>query len=629
VICQKSAIGLWRGRFMAKKIGEILLKATLITNEQLQQALQEQKKTGERLGSLLVDLGFIREDEILSCLSKQFGVPAIDLENFQIESSVLETIPVKTAKKYTVIPISRVGGTLTLAMADPSDIFAIEDIKFMTNYNIEPVVASERAIINAIGEQYLKTSPQKRTSTVTQKPREEEPVGMIDYRDYSLKDEDFEDDGIEEGIAAPTVDIDEFDSIVKGAIDQVEVVEDQEDEMNPFAEVDAPVVKLVNGILLNAIKRKASDIHIEPYEKAYRVRYRMDGELHQVMGLPLQLRNPVTSRIKIMSQLDIAERRLPQDGRIKMKIGKRKEMDFRVSVLPTLFGEKVVLRLLDKANLQLDMTKLGFESESLEKFKKAIQSPFGMVLVTGPTGSGKTTTLYSALSSLNTPDVNILTAEDPVEFNLMGINQVQMHDEIGLNFAAALRSFLRQDPDIILVGEIRDFETAEIGIKAALTGHLVLSTVHTNDAPSTVSRLINMGVEPFLVSSSVLLIVAQRLLRRLCGCKVVKKVPEEIPKDVLLRAGYSPEETEEIKELRGPKGCPKCGNSGYKGRVALYEVLEMTGSMREMVLQGASTDELREHAVEEGMLTLRRSGLEKARAGMTSLEEVLKVTVTR
>lgn len=616
---------------MAKKIGEILLKANLITNDQLHQALQEQKKTGERLGSLLVKKGFVGEDEILSCLSKQFGVPAIDLENFQIESTVLETIPIKTAKKYTVIPISRVGGNLTLAMADPSDIFAIEDIKFMTNYNIEPVVASERAIMTAIDQQYAQDKKKKPAAATPGTPvKPEEPAAsVIDYKDYSIKDGDLGEDSIDESAAAPTIDIEEFDSIVQGAIDQVEVVEEKDDDANPFGEVDAPVVKLVNGILINAIKRKASDIHIEPYEKAYRVRYRMDGELHQVMGLPLQLKNPITSRIKIMSQLDIAEKRLPQDGRIKMKIGKKKEMDYRVSVLPTLFGEKVVMRLLDKANLQLDMTKLGFEQSSLDKFQKAIKNPYGMVLVTGPTGSGKTTTLYSALSSLNTPDVNIMTAEDPVEFNLMGINQVQMHDDIGLNFAAALRSFLRQDPDVILVGEIRDFETAEIGIKAALTGHLVLSTLHTNDAPSTVSRLINMGVEPFLVSSSVLLIVAQRLLRRLCECKQVKKVPEEVPKDVLLRTGYSPEEAEEIKEIWGPKGCPKCGNGGYKGRVALYEVMEMTPGVREMVLQGGSTDELRARAVEEGMLTLRRSGLEKARAGMTSLEEVLKVTVSR
>ncbi|MCP4404431.1 MAG: type IV-A pilus assembly ATPase PilB [bacterium] len=617
---------------MAKKIGEILLKANLITNDQLHQALQEQKRSGERLGSLLVKLDFLAEEEILSCLSKQFGVPAIDLETFQIESSVLETIPIKTAKKYTVIPISRVGGTLTLAMADPSDIFAIEDIKFMTNYNIEPVVASERAIAEAIDSQYSQ-KPKKRTTSVAapkQEAQKKEEAASLNYKDFSFKEEDIEESAIDESFDAPTVDVDDFEAMVQGAVDQVEVVEyEDEDDDNPFEAEGAPVIKLVNGILLNAVKRKVSDIHIEPYEKAYRVRYRLDGDLHQVMGLPMSLKAAITSRIKIMSQLDIAEKRLPQDGRIKMKIGKRRDMDYRVSILPTLFGEKVVMRLLDKSNLQLDMTKLGFEQVSLERFQNSIKSPFGMVLVTGPTGSGKTTTLYSALSSLNTPDINIMTAEDPVEFNLMGINQVQMHDDIGLNFAAALRSFLRQDPDVILVGEIRDFETAEIGIKAALTGHLVLSTLHTNDAPSTVSRMINMGVEPFLVASSVLMIVAQRLLRRLCDCREAKKVPEEVPRDVLLRAGYSEEEAAQITQIWGPKGCPKCGNGGYKGRVALYEVMEMTGGLREMILQGASTDEIRKKANDEGMLTLRQSGLQKARDGMTSLEEVLKVTLVR
>ena len=621
---------------MAKKIGEILLKANLITNDQLQQALQEQKRSGERLGSLLVKMGFLEEDDILSCLSKQFGVPSIDLETFQIEGSVLETIPINTAKKYTVIPISRVGGTLTLAMADPSDIFAIEDIKFMTNYNIEPVVASERAILEAIDTQYSQ-KPKKRTPTPQQQQQQqqkkEEGGGTIDYKDFSFKEDDIEQSSIDENVEAPTVDIDDFEQMVKGAIDQVEVVEEEDDVANPLEAENAPVIKLVNGILLNAVKRKVSDIHIEPYEKAYRVRYRLDGALHQVMGLPMSLKNAITSRIKIMAQLDIAEKRLPQDGRIKLKIGKRKDMDYRVSVLPTLFGEKIVMRLLDKSNLQLDMTKLGFEPISLERFKKAIDSPYGMVLVTGPTGSGKTTTLYSALSSLNTPDINIITAEDPVEFNLMGINQVQMHDEIGLNFAAALRSFLRQDPDVILVGEIRDFETAEIGIKAALTGHLVLSTLHTNDAPSTVSRLLNMGVEPFLVASSVLLIVAQRLLRRLCTeCKQLKRVPEDIPRDVLVRSGFSEQEAEEITQVYGvgqnPK-CPLCGGKGYKGRIALYEVMQMTAGVREMILQGGSTDEIRIKANNEGMLTLRQSGLQKVRDGMTSLEEVLKVTLVR
>ena len=620
---------------MAKKIGEILLKANLITNDQLQQALQEQKRSGERLGSLLVKMGFLAEEDILSCLSKQFGVPAIDLETFQIEGSVLETIPINTAKKYTVIPISRVGGTLTLAMADPSDIFAIEDIKFMTNFNIEPVVASERAILEAIDTQYSQ-KPKKRVAAQSaqqqqqQQQQKKEEASSIDYKDFTFKEDDLEQSGIDENIEAPAVNIDDFEQMVKGAVDQVEVVEEEDETVNPLEAENAPVIKLVNGILLNAIKRKVSDIHIEPYEKAYRVRYRLDGDLHQVMGLPLSLKNAITSRVKIMANLDIAEKRLPQDGRIKLKIGKRKDMDYRVSVLPTLFGEKIVMRLLDKSNLQLDMTKLGFEPVSLERFKKAIESPFGMVLVTGPTGSGKTTTLYSALSSLNTPDINIMTAEDPVEFNLMGINQVQMHDEIGLNFAAALRSFLRQDPDVILVGEIRDFETAETGIKAALTGHLVLSTLHTNDAPSTVSRLLNMGVEPFLVASSVLLIVAQRLLRKLCSeCKQIKKVPQEVPRDVLVRSGFSEQEAEEITQVWGPKGCPVCGNGGYKGRIALYEVMIMSASIREMVLQGASTDELRKKASEEGMLTLRQSGLQKVRDGMTSVEEVLKVTLVR
>ncbi len=614
---------------MAKKLGEILLKANLISNDQLHQALQEQKKTGERLGSILVKMGFLEEDEILSCLSKQFAVPAIDLESFQIENSVLGTIPEKTANKYTVIPISRVGGTLTLAMSDPSDIFAIEDIKFMTNFNIEPVVASERSILEAIKTQYANARKGTKKKTTVQKPRQDEGMSSLDYQDFSIKEDDLDESGVDESFDAPTVDINDFEQMVKGAIDNIEVVEDDDEEANPLEAENAPVIKLVNGILLNAIKRKCSDIHIEPYEKAYRVRYRMDGDLHQVMGLPMSLKNAITSRVKIMSGLDIAEKRLPQDGRIKLKIGKKRDMDYRVSVLPTLFGEKIVMRLLDKSNLQLDMTKLGFEESSLANFKEAIKSPFGMVLVTGPTGSGKTTTLYSALSSLNKPDVNIMTAEDPVEFNLMGINQVQMHDSIGLNFAAALRSFLRQDPDVILVGEIRDFETAEIGIKAALTGHLVLSTLHTNDAPSTVSRMINMGVEPFLVASSVLMIVAQRLLRRLCDCKEIKKVPDEVPRDVLIRAGYLPEEAEEMTEIYAPKGCAKCNKGGYKGRVALYEVMAMTAGLREMILQGAATDELRGKAEEDGMLTLRRSGLTKARDGMTSLEEVLKVTLVR
>ncbi|HWP47514.1 MAG TPA: type IV-A pilus assembly ATPase PilB [Candidatus Limnocylindrales bacterium] len=602
---------------MAEKIGEILLKANLITRQQLQQAVQEQKNSGGRLGSVLVKMGFVNEDSILSCLSSQFGVPAIDLDTFHIEESVLETIPVSVAKKYMVIPISRVGNILTLAMADPSDVFAMDDIKFMTNYNIEPVVASESSIIEAINRHYGK----KDKKAAASEGQEEKKVEAINYKDFSMTEDEIEGDTIEMEMS-PTVDINEFDKIVKGAIENVEVVEEKEEE-GVITEVDAPIVKLVNGILLNAVQRKVSDIHIEPYEKVFRVRYRLDGDLYPVMSLPLTLKNSVVSRIKIMSNLDIAEKRLPQDGRIKLKLGKKKEIDFRVSTLPTLFGEKIVLRLLDKSTLQLDLTKLGFEPQSLEDFKEAIRKPYGMILVTGPTGSGKTTTLYSALQSLNTTDVNIVTAEDPVEFNLMGINQVQMREDVGLTFASALRAFLRQDPDIILVGEIRDFETAEIAIKAALTGHLVLSTLHTNDAPSTVNRLLNMGIEPFLVASSVLLIVAQRLLKKICQkCKE----PEKLPMDVLIRAGLSEEEARTITPYKG-KGCEMCNKTGYKGRIALYEVMVVKPNIRELILRGASTDELKAQAIQNGMLTLRASGLAKLKEGITSLEQVLSVTL--
>jgi type IV pilus assembly protein PilB len=605
---------------MAEKIGDILVKANLITRQQLQQAIQEQKSGGGRLGTVLVKMGFVNEDSILSCLSSQFGVPAIDLDAFQIDNIVLETLPVATAKKYMVIPISRVGNTLTLAMADPSDIFAMEDIKFMTNYNIEPVVASESSIIEAINRHYGK----KDKKAPEKKEEKEKPAEAINYKDFSMTEDDFGNDGgIEMDMEAPMVDINEFESIVKGAVDNVEIIEEKDEDLTAASEVDAPVVKLVNGILLNGVKRKVSDIHIEPYEKAFRVRYRLDGDLYEVMKLPLTLKASLISRVKIMAQLDIAEKRLPQDGRIKLKLGKKKEIDFRVSTLPTLFGEKVVLRLLDKSNLQLDLTKLGFESQSLDGFKDAISKPYGMILVTGPTGSGKTTTLYSALQSLNTTDVNIMTAEDPVEFNLMGINQVQMREEVGLTFASALRSFLRQDPDVILVGEIRDFETAEIAIKAALTGHLVLSTLHTNDAPGTINRLLNMGIEPFLVASSVLLIVAQRLLKKICqNCKE----PEKLPMEVLLRAGLTEQEATGITSYKG-KGCEMCNKTGYKGRIALYEVMVIKPNIRELILRGASTDELKAQAIQNGMLTLRMSGLAKLREGITSLEQVLSVTL--
>jgi len=597
---------------MALKIGGMLREQGLITEEQLQKALEEQKAKGGRLGYHLVSLGFVTEEEVTSCLSRQFGVPSVNLPDYEIQPEVLKVIPIDVAKKYLVIPISRVGATLTVAMSDPSNVFAIDDIKFMTGYNVEPVVASEVGVIEAIKNYYGGSTAM-------------EPLGekeVIDGKDYALGDDDgdsdFQDPFSEDG---PVVDVDDFDSLVHGAVDNVEVVEEDAQEAG-ISDVEAPIVKLVNGILIKAIKQGVSDIHIEPYEKSFRVRYRVDGVLRKAMGLPLKIRNAIISRVKIMSKLDIAERRLPQDGRIKLKLGPKKDMDFRVSTIPTLFGEKVVMRLLDKSNLQLDMTKLGFEQKALVDFQSALKKPFGMILVTGPTGSGKTTTLYSALHQLNQISENIMTAEDPVEFNLAGINQVQMHDEIGLNFAAALRSFLRQDPDIIMVGEIRDYETAEIGVKAALTGHLVLSTLHTNDAPSTVNRLLNMGVEPFLVSSSVILILAQRLARKICA-KCKEQV--EVNPQALVEVGFSPEEAESLTPYHG-QGCMTCGNTGYKGRIALYEVMTISDSLRELILQGASTTEIKNQAIEEGMYSLRMSGLEKVRTGQTTLEEVVRVT---
>jgi len=593
---------------MAARLGEMLVKAKLITEEQLKQALEEQSKTGGRLGYNLSKLNILDESEVVSFLSKQYGVPSINLTEFEVDENILKLIPAKTAKKYQLIPISRTGGTLTLAMADPTNVFALDDIKFMTGYNVEPVVASETAIEDAIMKAYEGGGFGTGTDSSMQ------------LTDYSLDDLD---GGAFEGEmeAGPMLDVDEFDTLVQGAMDDVEVIEDVDDDFLS-GDVEAPIIKLVNGILVRAFKMKVSDVHIEPYEKVMRVRYRLDGVCKTVMNLPLKIRNAVISRVKIMSNLDIAERRLPQDGRIKMKLGRRAEIDFRVSVLPTLFGEKIVLRLLDKSNLQLDMTKLGFEEQALEDFKEAIHKPYGMVLVTGPTGSGKTTTLYSALADLNKDDVNIMTAEDPVEFNLMGINQVQMHDEIGLNFAASLRSFLRQDPDIILVGEIRDYETAEIGIKAALTGHMVLSTLHTNDAPATINRLLNMGVEPFLVASAVIMVVAQRLGRKVCeDCKEVV----DVPLNALIDIGFTDEEAKEITCYKG-EGCNSCGGTGYKGRIALYEVMVANDEVKEVILQGGTTFEIKEAAVKGGMKTLRMSGLQKIKDGVTTIEEVLRVT---
>jgi type IV pilus assembly protein PilB len=610
---------------MSGRLGSMLVSSGLIADDQLKKALSVQKSEGGRLGSILVKLGFVQEDKLMTFLSKQYGVPYVDLNKFEINPAVIKHIPAEVAQKYRIMPINRAGATITIAMVDPSNIFAIDDIKFMTGYNVEAVVATEGAIVEAIKKYYggaksLVTAKAGSGASTAVAPKDEKKL-TIEAKDYSMDDMMSDDSVIDDIDVGGVVDVDDFDDLVTGAVDDLEVVEESSlDQLS--AEVEAPIVKLVNGILLRAAKMGVSDIHIEPYEKKFRVRYRLDGVLSTVMGLPLKIRNAIISRIKIMANLDIAERRLPQDGRIKLKMGKNKTMDYRVSVLPTLFGEKIVMRLLDKSNLQLDMTKLGFDADQLVDFKQALDRPFGMVLVTGPTGSGKTTTLYSALSELNKDSENLMTAEDPVEFNLMGINQVQMKDEIGLNFAAALRSFLRQDPDIIMVGEIRDYETAEIGVKAALTGHLVLSTLHTNDAPSTINRLLNMGVEPFLVSSSVILVLAQRLVRKTCQkCKKQEKLPEQ----TFLDAGFAPEEAKSVLSFKG-EGCEVCNKTGYKGRVALYEVMPIKEELKDLILQGASVMDIKKQAVVSGMKTLRRSGLLKVKAGLTSLEEVLENT---
>ena len=560
---------------MAGRLGELLVRENLISLQQLQKAQDEQKKAGGRIGYHLTKLGFIEESELTNFLSKQYGVPSINLKEFDIDGEVVRLVPKEVAEKHQCIPVNRAGASLILAMSDPSNIYAIDDIKFLTGYNIEVVVASEQAIKEALEKYYAEKGPSY-----------EEVMEGFDENEISVEKD-----------ADGSLDINDLEK----------------------SAADAPVVKLVNLILLDAIKKGASDIHVEPYEKDFRVRYRVDGVLYEVMKPPMKLKMAIISRLKIMAELDIAERRLPQDGRIKLKLGKGREMDFRVSVCPTLFGEKVVLRLLDKSTLQLDMTKLGFDPDPLKAFKEAIDRPYGMVLVTGPTGSGKTTTLYSALSELNKTTDNISTAEDPVEFNFSGINQVQMHEDIGLNFAAALRSFLRQDPDIIMVGEIRDFETAEIGIKAALTGHLVLSTLHTNDAPGTVSRLLNMGIEPFLVTSAVNLILAQRLARKLCQeCRK----PVDVPQQALLDIGVQPDEAGGFQVFE-PGGCRTCNDRGYKGRVALYEVMPMWDSVKELVINGASTAELKAEAIRLGMQTLRMAGIAKLKNGMTSIEEVV------
>jgi type IV pilus assembly protein PilB len=561
---------------MIPKIGEILVKEGLITPEQLNQAVDAQQNTGDLLGSIITKLGFIDEIVLVEFLSKQFQSPAIDPLKIGISKDTLDLLPSKLVQKYQVIPIGVLDNTLNIAMTDPHNLFIIDDIRFLTKKNVRVNVAPDSSIRKIIEQHY----------------------------------------SVDESIH-------EFMGQIHGDV-SLEVVEtsDESDLSSlELAAEQAPVVKLVNLILMDAIRKHASDIHIEPYEKLLRVRFRIDGVLYEIMRPPLQLRNAIISRLKIMSHLDIAERRLPQDGRIKLRIGAR-DIDFRVSVLPTLFGEKVVLRLLDKSSLQLDLTKLGFEEVQLKDLQDAIYSPYGMMLVTGPTGSGKTTTLYSALSDLNKISTNISTCEDPVEYNLPGINQVQIHEAIGLTFAAALRAFLRQDPDIIMVGEVRDFETAETAIKAALTGHLVLSTLHTNDAPSSINRLLNMGVEPFLVSSAVNLIMAQRLVRRICSeCSEEEDVLPEALSDL----GVKEDELGTFVCLHG-KGCQACNNTGYRGRIAIYEVMPMYDEIRELALVSASAAEIKREAMRLGMLSLRRSGINKMKQGVTTVEEVMRTS---
>ena len=559
---------------MATKIGEMLLKGNLITQEQLRSALEVQKKTKERIGSVLVKTGTIKESELLSFLGRQFNIPVVDLSKYEINPEVVRLLPEEMVQKNMALPINRVGAKLIVAVADPSNMAILDAIGFKTGYAVELVMASEKDITTAINK----------------------------FFDQSL----------------------EFQDIISELDDELEVVREEEVDTTELERGldDAPVVKLVNFILTDAIKRRASDIHVEPYEKEFRVRYRIDGVLYEVMRPPLKMRNAISSRLKILASLDIAERRLPQDGRIKLKVGKGREMDFRVSTLPTIYGEKTVLRLLDKSSLQLDMTKLGFEQDQLKDFTEAIHRPYGMVLVTGPTGSGKTTTLYSALSDLNKTSDNISTCEDPVEYNFAGINQVQIKEEIGLTFAASLRSFLRQDPDIIMVGEVRDYETAEIGVKAALTGHLVLSTLHTNDAPSTITRMLNMGIEPFLVSSSLNLILAQRLARRVCeNCKEELQIPLKALSD----AGMKPDRLKGARLRRG-KGCDECNRTGFRGRVALYEVMPVREEIKDLVLRGGSALDIKREAIRLGMKTLRQAGLTKVEEGVTTLEEILRVT---
>src|SRR2546426_2914838 len=570
------------GQPVSRRLGDLLVAEGLINREQLQRALLAQKGTTEKLGSLLVRLNLVNEDQLVGFLARQYGIPSVTLSQLDIDPDVLKLVPAQMARKYEIVPVERKANVLTLAMADPTNVFALDDVAFMTNFQILPVVAAQGAIRKAIERNY-----DVQMSAIGEVIQElEGEVG-----DVELLDEDE----------------------VGAKVDIFELKESAD---------EAPIVKLVNMVLVDAIRRGASDIHLERYEQVFRLRFRVDGLLHEIMTPPKRLEPALISRVKIMANLDIAERRLPQDGRIKLRYHAH-EIDFRVSTLPTIFGEKTVMRLLDKDALQLDLTKLGFDPWSLEHFQKAIHSPYGMILITGPTGSGKTTTLYSAIHTVNSPDINIMTAEDPVEYNLKGVNQVQIHDEIGRTFAAALRSFLRQDPDVILVGETRDLETAQIGIRAALTGHLVLTTLHTNDCPSTVARLLDMGIPPFLVSSSLMLILAQRLGRRVCkDCKE----PDEADEEMLVPYGHVSQGLGKVNFYKG-KGCATCNFTGLKGRVAIYEVMPATQEIRDLIIRNAPSVEIGETAHSQGLKTLRQNALQKVLDGMMTVEEVLRVTL--
>jgi type IV pilus assembly protein PilB len=563
---------------MTTLLGQLLLWNKIITQEQLDEALEEQKKSNRKLGSILVEKGFVDENVLNEFLSKQYGVESIDISSREIPPEVIEKIPSQIAKKYTLVPIAIKGNKIEVAISDPTNIFALDDVRFVTGLTVVPYLSNESAILKAIDKYYGES---KELDTV------------LDF----------------------VAEVNENLDIVT-EIDDDKDIKDLESESS-----EEPIIKLANTILIRSVNSGASDIHIEPYENDLRVRYRVDGKLKEFMKLHKSIAPALTSRFKIMSKLNIAEKRLPQDGRIRIKTA-GKDIDLRVSTLPTIYGEKTVMRILDRSSVRVNLEDLGFEQKDLERYLKAINSPFGMILVTGPTGSGKTTTLYASLNKINKEDVNIMTAEDPVEYNMEGINQVHIKEDIGLTFAEALRSFLRQDPDIIMVGEVRDTETAEIAIRSALTGHLVFSTLHTNDAPSTIMRLVDMGIERYLISSSLVLVLAQRLTRRICP-KCKKKI--DVPPNALMELGFSEEDANSISVYKG-EGCDYCNKTGYKGRVALYEVMPLSETIKNMILHEASVSEMRDQAIKEGMSTLRMSGLKKIKEGVTTIEEVMNVT---